>query len=200
MRQQGVPVQRKRRGRVTATCALPTCGQTFETVQSQIDRGNGKFCSKACYHRDRRMTMDEPGRICTRCKAWKPAAQFGENPQRPGRLRPHCDPCRTEYERARRARNPELAASKRLAVTLARYGLTIADYDRMLAAQHGVCLICGSDQPGGGHFRLVVDHCHATGRVRGLLCNLCNRGLGAFRDDPALLASAIRYLGLPLAS
>jgi hypothetical protein len=200
MRAQEALVQRKRRGRVTATCALATCGKTFETVQSQIDRGNGRFCSKACYHRARRVPLEQEGRTCTRCQEWKPAAQFGENPQRPGRLRPHCDGCRKDYERERKNRDPQAAVAKRLAVTLGRYGLTIADYDRMVTAQQGVCWICTRPPSGGGHRRLVVDHCHATGRVRGLLCNLCNRGLGAFRDDPTLLASAIRYLALPSAS
>jgi hypothetical protein len=50
------------------------------------------------------------------------------------------------------------------------------------------CIICGSDE------KLVVDHCHKTGEVRGMLCNHCNRGLGHFRDDPMLLEFAQVYL------
>lgn len=182
---------------MTVTCALATCGKSFETVQSQLDRGNGKYCSRGCYGRANRLPLDQPGRECTRCTTWKPAEAFGENPRRPGQLRPHCDPCRRRYERERKARDPETAARKRLTATMTGYGLTLADYDRMLTEQGGACLVCGSDQPGGGHLRLVVDHCHVTGRVRGLLCNPCNIGLANFRDDPTLLASAIRYLGRP---
>ena len=50
------------------------------------------------------------------------------------------------------------------------------------------CVICGSDE------KLVVDHCHTTGQVRGMLCGHCNRGLGHFRDDPTLLEFARIYL------
>lgn len=55
-----------------------------------------------------------------------------------------------------------------------KYGITVEDYDRMFAEQEGRCLICGTDVPGGHRKHLCVDHCHETGRVRGLLCNRCN--------------------------
>lgn len=56
-----------------------------------------------------------------------------------------------------------------------RYGITIEQYDFMLQAQGGVCKICLQEDPKG---RLAVDHCHKTGRVRGLLCRICNNQLG----------------------
>lgn len=63
----------------------------------------------------------------------------------------------------------------------------------LLARQGGKCAICGTDRPGGrGTFH--VDHDHATGKVRALLCNACNTGLGAFRDDPVRLRAAADYL------
>jgi hypothetical protein len=74
-----------------------------------------------------------------------------------------------------------------------KYGITAADYDRMLAKQGGVCAICrGSESGGRGTFH--VDHCHATGRIRGLLCHWCNVALGCFRDRPERLERAIEYL------
>lgn len=58
------------------------------------------------------------------------------------------------------------------------YGITLADYDAMLAAQQGACAICHRTDPGGKTDLFHVDHDHVTGRVRGLLCNRCNRCLG----------------------
>ena len=72
------------------------------------------------------------------------------------------------------------------------YGLTLQEYGDMLLDQGGGCAICDSPPTEGG--KLVVDHDHATGAVRGLLCGTCNSGIGMLKDDPRLLASAIMYL------
>lgn len=73
------------------------------------------------------------------------------------------------------------------------YGLTPEEFEQMIESQAGRCAICKSEDPGAqGTFH--VDHDHATGRVRALLCNRCNNGLGCFRDDPNLLLAAIGYL------
>jgi hypothetical protein len=78
------------------------------------------------------------------------------------------------------------------------YGITIEDYERMLEAQNHRCKLCGGDgfpmDPARHKVRLVVDHCHETGEIRGLLCHNCNRGLGLFKDNPSLLLSAAAYL------
>ncbi len=73
----------------------------------------------------------------------------------------------------------------------ARYGITEADFDRILEEQDGACAICRTlfeDK------KPCIDHDHETGEVRGLLCYSCNSGIGQLRDDPELLAKAIRYL------
>lgn len=72
-----------------------------------------------------------------------------------------------------------------------RYGLTPEEYLAIYNKQDGACAICG-ELPGNSP--LVVDHCHNSKKVRGLLCLKCNRGLGFFSDDPNLLRKAAMYL------
>lgn len=76
------------------------------------------------------------------------------------------------------------------------YGLTIEQYKSMLEEQDYKCAICGNTADGmGAKLRnLCVDHCHTTGKIRGLLCTKCNSGLGHFRDNQEYLSNAITYL------
>jgi|ERR1035437_4401095 hypothetical protein len=79
---------------------------------------------------------------------------------------------------------------RRAAVTFKyRVGISYEDRDAILVGQGNVCAICGT--PGT---KWTVDHCHTTKIIRGVLCRLCNLGLGHFRDNPKILAAAIRYL------
>ena len=71
------------------------------------------------------------------------------------------------------------------------YGIGMEEYDAMVANQNGVCSICGG--PPRGRL-LAVDHNHATGKIRGLLCGPCNTGLGQFKDSVETLTAAISYL------
>jgi hypothetical protein len=76
-----------------------------------------------------------------------------------------------------------------------RYGITVEQYHELLARQDGGCGICGTraeDNHRG--WSLPVDHDHATGAVRGILCDRCNRALGLLADDIDLLRKAIKYL------
>jgi Recombination endonuclease VII len=95
------------------------------------------------------------------------------------------------YQRKWRRENPEKSARIQLKKL---YGITPEQKADMLVAQGNVCAICKTDDPGKRGW--VVDHCHTTRKVRGVLCANCNCGLGHFRDDKAALASAIAYLGL----
>lgn len=74
------------------------------------------------------------------------------------------------------------------------YGISESDYEKILAAQDGGCRICGSVELEKKKKVLSIDHDHKTGKVRGILCNKCNQGLGMFKDSSSLLTSAIDYL------
>lgn len=113
----------------------------------------------------------------------------------------YCAPCEAAYREKNRLRyrardrirnerrrrdNPEYIKSK---ILQTRYGISLEERNGMELTQEGKCLICKESSK-----RLVVDHCHTTGKVRGLLCDHCNTGLGSFRDSPELLLAAAKYL------
>jgi hypothetical protein len=101
-------------------------------------------------------------------------------------------------KRLQRSLDPEFPKQHHERIVRTRYGLAPGEYDRMLAAQGGVCKICRRTC----HRRLSVDHCHATKKVRWLLCSKCNVGLGQYNDDPELLREAANcldeWLGRPV--
>ena len=90
-----------------------------------------------------------------------------------------------------RASNFERHADARHRSKLKAYGLTPEEYRTLLERQGGACAICGDDAP---RRTFHLDHDHETGRVRGILCNSCNRGIGLLKDDVAVLRSAVAYL------
>ena len=74
------------------------------------------------------------------------------------------------------------------------FGISVKQYSELLKNQGGVCAICGSIP--NAKKRMAIDHDHKTGRIRGLLCHMCNLSLGGFRDDPEMLKAAIVYLDI----
>ena len=107
----------------------------------------------------------------------------------------HCKSCRKFKHAERRKENPELvAAIERRSKFKRNYGITIDDYYNMLKAQNNGCSICGVIKPSNRTGFFAVDHCHVSGKVRGLLCSKCNRGLGLFNDSPQRLQAAASYL------
>lgn len=122
----------------------------------------------------------EPPHVRGQCLA------CGERPQSAkgkGKYRPTCRSCHAK--RFGLTEKPKTPATLRRR----RYGLSAADYDALLVQQDGRCPICTEpmDPP-------FVDHCHDTGRVRGLLCRDCNLGLGKFKDDATRVERALDYL------
>jgi hypothetical protein len=132
---------------------------------------------------------------CKACNLAARAAKYRENP-RPAIERA----LRWQRENAERhqVRQREYAESGKKKVSdrkshlKRKYGLSLEQYDAMLAAQGGVCAIC--HQPRPEERTLHVDHDHATGAIRGLLCFTCNNALGDFRDSAELFHAAADYL------
>ena len=73
------------------------------------------------------------------------------------------------------------------------YGITLKEYNRLWEEQEGCCKICGEHETVLNK-TLHVDHCHTSGKVRGLLCSTCNTGLGMFKDNQEILKNAVEYL------
>lgn len=163
-------------------------------------------------------------RTCTKCQRTLPIVSFTRykthwrsqcNPCRSEseRMRRVADPeSARAKQRAKRARRADhcravekkykidhagIIAKARRNRGLARYcGMTFGQYMEMYKRQDGCCAICRVAMTWHGRkpTSACVDHCHTTGLVRGLLCRLCNTGLGGFRDSRAFLFAAMRYL------
>jgi hypothetical protein len=124
-------------------------------------------------------------KTCSKCSEEKPISEyFRRSPKAGGGHEAFCKECK------RKSYNREYRWNK----LKERYGITKEQYEQMLEAQNGGCAICKSPSKGGV---LHVDHCHASGVVRGLLCPECNKALGLFRDSTDALLRAIQYLRKP---
>lgn len=127
------------------------------------------------------------GRICTTCGVFKTADQYklqkDERALGGIAMRSKCRPCE------------EHRKWKKFIVKV--YKINEEQYYEMLASQNYACKICGSEYNNNNRCtsnKLFIDHCHTTGKVRGLLCSKCNHGLGQFNDNPEQLQKAIDYL------
>lgn len=118
-----------------------------------------------------------------------------------------CKPCQADHKRNLRAEDPESVRAvdnlryqnNKLRIAennLVRfYGITLAERDAMETSQKGLCASCGNPPSGKGHTaKLFVDHCHTTGKVRGLLCHPCNVALGLLRDDPERIRALLAFV------
>lgn len=100
------------------------------------------------------------------------------------------DPVGAEYQKKYRMTNPEKSKNSYLRKN---YGITLEDYNRMHEEQKGVCKICERPEP-TKYYNLAVDHCHKTGKIRGLLCSPCNRALGFLQESSEIVLKAHQYL------
>lgn len=122
-------------------------------------------------------------KTCGKCKVKQPVEGFWKN-------QTTCIVCQKLYRLLHR--DPMVGRELAWKNGIAKYGVSVEDWDIMFAQQGGVCAICKQvDQTG---IRLSVDHDHVTGVVRGLLCRNCNVALGLFKDDPERITVAVSYL------
>jgi len=128
-------------------------------------------------------------KACTNCKVEKSADDFHLSSQAKDGRASHCKACVNSRKRESRAR-VYTQENRRKWNLQNRYKMTPAEVDAMRAKQNGCCAICAKDLQ-----KFHIDHCHTSGRVRGLLCHRCNTRLGGV-DDAVWRAAAMRYLGV----
>jgi hypothetical protein len=121
---------------------------------------------------------------CPDCATVKSLDQFVKNASQSSGWAPYCKPCHN----ARGKASKDKIGGSRTYHLKRRYGITVEEFDVMLALQEGLCAICRSAPA------VHVDHDHRTGGVRALLCFNCNGGLGQFKDDPDVLREAAEYV------
>ena len=160
------------------TC--PHCGQEFTRIRT--GGGLRVYCSRKCTAAagEERKLQRNAGVSARRC------ACGAEVATRVGK--PVCPACRKD------PRGTEQLQARERRRTLALYGLTQEEWDRLIALQANSCAVCKTTEPGGRSERWHIDHDHVTGQVRGLLCHRCNMGIGFLRDDPQIMMAAARYV------
>ncbi len=146
---------------------------------------------------------------CSKCRQEKDAGEFCIDHYRGGKLHPCCKVCDAKAikkykiahhdkvlaklkEWQRTPHGKEIVTRLNRQKQVRKHGLELTDYDRLFAAQLGRCAICGQPEKAGKC--LSIDHNHATGQVRELLCSACNRALGLIRENPQTLVGMIRYV------
>jgi len=129
----------------------------------------------------KKMTKVIETKICTKCgkELLSTAEYFQRNTRNKSGFRSECKKCTRKYY----GRKNDLKY---------RYNISQKEYNQMLNKQDGKCIICGELPT--TFKNLSVDHNHKTGKIRGLLCDHCNRGIGFLKENPYILIKAIKYL------
>jgi len=142
---------------------------------------------------------------CFKCGKTKKLNEFSKHKGMADGHLGKCKECARKYALDYREKNIEKVREKdrqraklphrrkyQLRNQLRKFGITLADYDKMFNDQNGVCAICGKTNL--KRRRLAIDHNHKTNKVRGLLCGKCNKAIGLFEENPEILEKAIKYL------
>ena len=137
-------------------------------------------------------------KICTKCKIEKNISSFYSKgyERYKGGLDTFCKICRNLHrKRMQQKKKPKRSKEHHRKVNLKyNYGLSIEEFNSLLESQQYSCKICKTTSPIGKHNQWCVDHCHKSGKLRGILCPKCNMALGLFNDSIESLEQAIAYL------
>ena len=132
-------------------------------------------------------------KTCPICNIKKPRSEFGKWKSRADGLTAYCKECYRKKNLKWSKENPDKKPSldeRRDSARKRNFGITGEEYNQMLKDQSNSCAICKIEIGREAH----LDHCHSTGKVRGLLCRECNTGLGLVKDDIKIIERAIEYL------
>jgi hypothetical protein len=128
--------------------------------------------------------------ICKKCGTDSPLEAFYKNSSYKSGYSSSCKSCSRAYAKNHSRKNKDVMRERQL---LHKFKLTNTEYEAKLASQGGVCQICKCPPKNLGK-KFPVDHDHATGKIRDILCQSCNHMLGNAKDNPIILQNAISYL------
>lgn len=135
-------------------------------------------------------------KVCLKCKLEKPVENFYRASRNSDRFQSYCKPCGIQNGRDWRNKS-SFRERDRKRKLLKRHGVTLEQYTSMLNTQCGVCRICSlppTSKRNHEKYNLCVDHCHKTGKIRGLLCKSCNLAIGNMSDNLEWANNIVKYL------
>lgn len=140
------------------------------------------------------MRLPIRSKVCRNCKQEKPADNFVKDASNSDGLNRWCKDCKRSKQRSYYKNSPDQrqkhAERSRKSYLLKYYGITPEEYDR-IASEATKCAICSE---GISSSNMHLDHNHATGAIRGVLCGSCNMGIGLLKDSPTIISNALKYL------
>lgn len=133
---------------------------------------------------------------CSTCKEEKDSSFFYKASSKKRGYQFCCISCSKNYKKQHQESMTieEWKETQRQYWLKSQYGLSLNDYNNLLKQQKHQCAICETDEVDAFKGLLFVDHCHTSGKVRGLLCHHCNTALGKFKDSERILSKAIEYV------
>lgn len=143
---------------------------------------------------------DNPTKVCTSCLTEKCVTSFWQKSRKRAdgsvTYRAVCKECGVKEKllKYHTEGGKEKQKERSFRALMRSYGITEEIYEQERIKQNYKCCLCGADEKDQHHGRLYVDHCHETGKYRGLLCNLCNVALGSFKDNVEVIKKSIEYL------